>query len=106
MHTTTNTTTPTKKVDQLPRHDICRAYCLVAGSARAAAHVPLQLALRRALRQRLNLLKPPQLAAVAAGLAGLAQHAPPGRSDLLLADELARCGRAGVMGGVGCGFIC
>ncbi len=48
------------------------------------AHPPLLRALRRALRQRLNLLKPPQLAAVVAGVAQL-QH-----RDLLLMDELSR----------------
>jgi hypothetical protein len=68
-------------VGQLPRHDICRAYCLVAEAP--APHPPLLAALRRALRQRLGLLKPGQLAAVLVGLARL-QH-----KDLLLMDELA-----------------
>lgn len=52
-----------------------------AASARGDA---LLRALRRALRERANLLKPRQLVAVLAGLAGL-RH----RDDDLLLDELA-----------------
>ena len=72
------------QVGQLPRHDLCRAYCMLASSG-AGADTNLLRALRRALRQRLNLLKPPQLVAALSGLAGL-QH-----RDALLMDELARC---------------
>ncbi|GBG00548.1 hypothetical protein Rsub_13313 [Raphidocelis subcapitata] len=72
----------TTRVGQLPRHDLCRAYCLLA---EAGADDPeLLAALRRALRERINLLKPPQLAAAVCGLAGL------GHRDALLMDELAR----------------
>jgi len=53
--------------------------------AAAAADDPALLsALRRALRERLNLLKPSQLVAVVSGLASLQHH------DSLLMDELAR----------------
>lgn len=72
---------PPPQVGQLPRHDVCRAYCMVASGG--VRHPPLLAALRRALRERLNLLKPRQLAAVAAALAALDHR------DLLLADELA-----------------
>lgn len=72
------------QVGQLPRHDLCRAYCLLA---EAGADDPALLAaLRRALRERINLLKPLQLTAAICGLASL------GHRDALLLDELARCG--------------
>lgn len=60
-------------------------------AAAGVAHPPLLGALRRALRQRLNMLKPRQLVAVASGLAGLRHR------DLLLTDELAKCAGGGGM---------
>ena len=83
---------PPLQVGQLPRHDICRAYCMVAEVA--ALHPRLLVALRGALRERINLLKPSQLAATMAGLAEL------GNQDGLLCDPVAQC--AFEAGGRGC----
>lgn len=84
------------QVGQLPRHDLCRAYCMAADAC--APHPPLLAALRRALRQRAGLLKGGQLAAALCGLAAL------GHRDLLLMDELARWGRWG-LGTVTCAGV-